>query len=166
MEERKIEAVSTAGARTLLEEQEHKEGLREQLAQKEYTDDHASIVDSIFGDSEESDEEPELVSSIELEIRGGKRVCMAYPERSLQLLLAKIFANSTPTDTGRMYAKAMCYITSISGEPVRTPTSRADLIRIAQELGDRGLDEVFIAYQKYFAATPDQLRVVKKNLLE
>lgn len=103
----------------------------------------------------------EACQSIEAKLSDGRIVKMQEPTVALQFKVDLWY--DVQAQTSRQQALAIMHVVEIDGDPIALPTTKKELDDIANRLRTRGLNDVFILYQRHFAGIVN-LQVLKKNI--
>lgn len=106
----------------------------------------------------------EDLDSIEIELRDGRRVLFG-PVRMASFRLAEILGRQVNDPYSQMLARTILSVRSIDDKAVRPITNLAEMKLIATEIGDDGIDMLWMGLQEYWPPVlKEDLRVLKKNL--
>lgn len=103
----------------------------------------------------------ESCSSLQAKLSDGRIIEMREPPMVQQFNIDNWF--DLQAQSSRQQALAVMHVTKIDDEDIRLPGSKKEMLAIANKLKTRGVNEVFLLYQKHFAGIVN-LEVLKKNL--
>jgi len=107
----------------------------------------------------------ENVESLEIKLPDGRIVVFGPPNGvALQMRIANMLGNDL-TQFNAMLVKSMLSVRSIDGQPPGAVTNMVEVQRVANLLGEDGVDLLMLALNQYWPpVTTAELQIVKKNL--
>ncbi len=99
-------------------------------------------------------------SFLRAKLSDGRIVEMSEPSAVLQFTIDQWF--DVKAQSSRQQALAVMHVSLIGDEVISLPKTKAEMIRVADKLKTRGMNEVFLLYQKHFAGIVN-LEVLQTN---
>lgn len=108
----------------------------------------------------------ERVESLEIKLPDGRVVLFGPPTAvALQMRIAGLVGDNLNNFTAT-FAKTILSVRNIDGQPVPAVGNMVDVQRVANMIGEDGVDLLMLALNQYWPpVTIGELQVVKKNLL-